>query len=784
MLNVMRRVGAIGLAVVLMAWLLPTPPAAASIGACGASVSPSSLTPGSDATLDVRVSNITGPSMVWIQVARPSADYAITGAIASNPSWQPNVSSNSVVFTGGLLNGDGSVTLHLDVHAVAWESNPANWTVRASDSPYGAAATDCGGAKSTTIQVYEAPENTGLDIANVTADPTATEATIRWTSDLPTGSGVVYGVTSDYGASTAYNPALTTDHEVKLSGLTPQTVYHFQVAGLDDGNAPYYSDDNTFLTSVLPIDNGGGGGGGGLGGAPSSHATPVAPTAGPTPSVGAPSETVPPAITLATKPTGAYKQPPTFSGTASDNVAVARVDYSVDGGKTWLSAGALVPVTTTSTTGSGRQRKTTTTTSYANVSFAFTPVLIDDGNYSVLARATDTSGNQAQTAAVTLVIDRLPPRLGAGVVTTGAQVVVPDAAGRWPAVVDVDQTVTLSAVGGPITMAVQAVRGGGSSVGQTFQLTQNQQSGLWVGALSFHRPGSYQLTVNAVDGAGNHTQSSLPEAVVSPAAQLVGAGGQAGVSSARVMLYYRQPDTGAWVPWDGQFYGQANPQTTRADGSFRFLAPAGTYYLQATAPGYQPLITRQFTLSRATPLVPKLQLTPDPVLRLARWSLRLPLPWPTLGTVTPATAITASAPATGLIGQAWPSFDLPATTAAGATIDTTRLSLLGQPTLVTALALWAPSANEQLPALAALQTQHQFNVVPLVLGERASQAQAFLARANSAATITVDPGADLSQTLGVPSVPVHYLLDRNGIVRRVLWGVVSEADLASALSQL
>jgi hypothetical protein len=761
MLISMRRQLVAGIVAVLVVGLLPGL-ASAKVSSCGASVSPSSLSPGTDTDLTVSIVNISGPDIVWVQLVRPNADYSVNAA--ASDGWDPVVNASSVVLTGGDLSGDGRMTVDVNVHAVAWESDAANWTVRVSDSPFGASATDCTGARSTTIQTYLAPDNAGAGVSNVAAASTATSVAIQWDSDVATGSGVSYGLTSDYGGSTAYDPTLATHHSVSISGLEPETGYHFQVAGLDSGNAPYFSGDNTFLTLAAPVVRGGPGGGGNGG---SGGATPV-----PTPVAGGgaaprgtiaikavPTETVAPTVEVTTNVSRPFTKDLTISGVARDNVAVARVDYSLDGGKSWI----VVP----SPPGLG--------TKQANFSFA--PINPEDGNYSLVVRATDTSGNVGKTNPATLVIDRLPPRMGGVLVSFGPQVATLDAAGRWRATVGVDETVTMNAVGGPVSMVVAATRVGMSRVSQNFYLRKDNGNGLWKGLISFSEPGTYELAATAVDGAGNTTTRQLSDVVVSDAARVVTPRG-AGVGGATVTLYYRQPGTQTWLEWDGGAYGQVNPQRTRATGMFAMVAPPGTYYLKAEAAGYRTMVTQQFSLDRPTPLGPALRLAKRAQLRVGPWSWTLP--GITLTQITVDAAGTVSGgPAAGsnLLGRSLPAFRLPTTS--GGTV--TPVGLQGKPTVVTMMSTWAPPADGQLAALAQLQTHHDVNVVPLYLGEHVGRVQTALARGGYELSATVDTAATLSDTLGVPIVPTHYFVDRNGKVGATYTGFLSADQLLARL---
>ncbi|MFN7965913.1 MAG: lamin tail domain-containing protein [Acidobacteriota bacterium] len=86
------------------------------------------------------------------------------------------------------------------------------------------------------------------------ADITGTGATIRWTTDEIASSEVQYGTTSSYGVSASVG-GLATLHTVPLSGLTPDTTYHYRTVSTDGcGHGPTYSIDLTFTTGPASID--------------------------------------------------------------------------------------------------------------------------------------------------------------------------------------------------------------------------------------------------------------------------------------------------------------------------------------------------------------------------------------------------------------------------------------------------------------------------------------------------------------------------------------------------
>ena len=73
-------------------------------------------------------------------------------------------------------------------------------------------------------------------------------AIISWSVDPPAQGQVVYGLTPDYGQATTMETRLLDFHRQRISGLTPETTYHFAiVAFIPDpaGGEP--------MTALVPV---------------------------------------------------------------------------------------------------------------------------------------------------------------------------------------------------------------------------------------------------------------------------------------------------------------------------------------------------------------------------------------------------------------------------------------------------------------------------------------------------------------------------------------------------
>ena len=90
--------------------------------------------------------------------------------------------------------------------------------------------------------------NRTLRISNVqSSNIDQTSATIRWTTNTPANSSVDYGTTTSYGLNYC-NSSNLTDHSLGLTGLLPNTTYHFKVTSTDANGNTSSSPDNTFTT--------------------------------------------------------------------------------------------------------------------------------------------------------------------------------------------------------------------------------------------------------------------------------------------------------------------------------------------------------------------------------------------------------------------------------------------------------------------------------------------------------------------------------------------------------
>jgi peptidoglycan hydrolase-like protein with peptidoglycan-binding domain len=103
-----------------------------------------------------------------------------------------------------------------------------------------------------TSTATSTPDTTPPIISNVAASSTVNSATVTWATNESADSRIAYGTSTVYGSLTALNPALVTSHSELISGLSPSTLYHYEVLSRDAAGNLAASTSQTFTTLVMP----------------------------------------------------------------------------------------------------------------------------------------------------------------------------------------------------------------------------------------------------------------------------------------------------------------------------------------------------------------------------------------------------------------------------------------------------------------------------------------------------------------------------------------------------
>ena len=183
-----------------------------------------------------------------------------------------------------------------------------------------------------------------LAISNVAAaSATPTSIGIDWQTNVPANSQIEYGTTTSYGSTTTVDSTMVTSHQLSVSSLQPGTAYHCRVHSTDAKNNSAVSGD--------------------LGCSTSKDIT------APTVSITSPAANATLSGTV------------TLTADASDNVAVANVQFKVDNANTGVAITA------------------------APYSYALNTTTLSDGNHILTAVATDTSRNTATSTGVPVKVN-------------------------------------------------------------------------------------------------------------------------------------------------------------------------------------------------------------------------------------------------------------------------------------------------------------------------------------------------------------------------------------------
>ncbi len=93
------------------------------------------------------------------------------------------------------------------------------------------------------------PDNTPPVISNVQVEPRAGGAAVRWNTDEPASSQVDYGTNDNYGLGSVSDETLKTVHELDITGLSPESTYHYQITSIDLQGNKAQTKDATFTTT-------------------------------------------------------------------------------------------------------------------------------------------------------------------------------------------------------------------------------------------------------------------------------------------------------------------------------------------------------------------------------------------------------------------------------------------------------------------------------------------------------------------------------------------------------
>ena len=83
-----------------------------------------------------------------------------------------------------------------------------------------------------------------------------------------------------------------------------------------------------------------------------------------------------------------------------------------------------------------------------------------------------------------------------------------------------------------------------------------------------------------------------------------------------------------------------------------------------------------------------------------------------------------------------------------------------------------------------LQTNKDINAVLIGLQQNSGRVRAFTAIAGKQSSWLVDPDSTLTKQFTIGSLPVNYFVDRTGVIRNIVSGVLNKQEVLAYLKNL
>lgn len=694
---------------------------------CQVEVSPLTIGKGVVTDLNFSVTVTSSDVATKAKVVNGSV-YSFSLESGSAGGWNADVAGDFVNFTDGTLELNQTQIFTVTTRGLE-VTDPVSFPVSLFD---GVNFNECSGGTEISVGIPS------FAISNIVVSAGSNSAEINWTTTEGGTSVVSYGTTGDYG-STVVSESLSTSHSASLSGLNASTPYYYQVCSTNGSSEQVCSGGNTFTTSAVgttttTVTTG-------------TTTTTSTTTPTPTPKV----DRLPPAVSVSTDFKKPYEKAPVIVGKASDGEELSGVDYSTDGGRNWLPVDEF--------NGKGEKRG----------NWEFVPGVREDGNYEVLVRASDKTGNLGYSEKIDLIIDRLPPRVGGALWSIGPYALTPHEDGAIETIAGIDVRLSVGAVGGPTEISLV--------VGdRKYNLSRSNDTGLWSSNVRFETDGEFKMRVVAVDGGGNETQRDYGVVRVLPIGKVVTRSGGGGIKGGQVRVFWKDPLSEVWTVWDGRTFGQTNPVATDDEGGYRLMIPAGTYYIETTGEGMVGYRSKIFDVHEITPINNIFSLDKAHIIKLFDWNIHSPR-WNTSELKIANARLKFS---DGLVSNKTQNLNF-RTPATEGEIDTKNL--IGEPAVISFVNTWSPGGSEQISILNELILSREINGVVVVPMESLAGVKVYANRGGYKINLGVDSDGELVEKYNLTSLPSHYFLNRLGEVVEVKAGVLSKKELIEILSK-
>lgn len=732
---------------------------AKAFSGCTVSVNINEAQPNSSANrFTFALKNETAGLLKWFKITDPFAGLTTTSTNVSGWTADYTTDANSTTLTGNNLYPDAILSADLLVNIDDIGGSSGTWAIQASSDSGGASPINCDATGSLALAITgQAADTTPPIVSGITVSgTTSSQTTISWTTNEAANSEVQYGLESTTYSLTKSDSSLLVNHSLTItSGIAAGTTYYYRICSSDASGNQTCSGENNFTTSAATATTT----------TTTATATPTATATVTTTSASTTTratatpflDRIDPVVKFTTDLSDSFEEAPLIEGTAEDaSSTLGNIEYSIDGGFNWL------PVDDYSAVDG----------SLKSVAFSFTPNLSEDGNYSIIARAADSYGNTGESEEQTLIIDRLPPRVGGNLLYLGPHPLLPNENGVIVTMAGLAQKITLSAVGGPTYIDLLANE-------RMFSLAHSTETGLWTGSIIFKTSGIYQLKTKAVDGAGNETQRELNTVLVMRSGQITSED-VSPITEGKIKVYYQDPTTESWTLWEGKSFGQENPQNIDENGNYEFFLPKGTYYLEVSSPGYTTLTTKIFKINEATPFNADFTLQKAKGIKIGPFLFAIPRIFiEQADVVIKSPSIPDSVVRSLVVGEELPRISLPTQTS-----EFDSRELRGDNSVLIFISSWSPPAVEQISTLDDAIYNRRINAQFITTQETPSKISIFLKRGNYFSEIAVDRDGEITEEFNINSLPTHFFINRTGVVEKVVTGVLNEEEVKNIISQI
>ncbi len=196
------------------------------------------LTVNSPAALSVSpVTGLTSSGTVGGPFSPSGQTYALTNSGGATLNWTASKTANWLTLsaTSGALAGGASTTITVSINSSANSLSAGGYsdTVSFTNTTNGAGNTTRAVSLIVSSLDPSLPVITGVQL---NSPATQMKVTIQWTTDLSTGSKVLFGTSPSSVTNLVSVAGTNTSHSVKLTGLAPGTVYYYEVISASSTN--------------------------------------------------------------------------------------------------------------------------------------------------------------------------------------------------------------------------------------------------------------------------------------------------------------------------------------------------------------------------------------------------------------------------------------------------------------------------------------------------------------------------------------------------------------------